>query len=271
MSTELIKARSALASIGTLLKQEKVLPAALALHDALGLIIRTPLIKSERSEFERSLENAVFRLNNDSNLRKIYPLLIQYGPGQEVELQGTLRELLNELQESAVRDARNLLAEQERRKQDELSKGQQLIREGQYESAEQVFASLLGSFVDDLEMRVDIGELFLDAGQSDRAFAHLMDSLQSNPQSVHLLNRIGMGLRKLGRLAEAEQCFEHALKLSADDERLYFNLGRVYVDGGHWDKAAEAASMALSINPELEQARKMRDFSVRKKSSSDPK
>lgn len=265
MSTELIKARSALAGIGTLLKQEKVLPAVLALHDALGLIMRTPLIKSERAEFERSVENAVFKLNGDANLRKIYPILLNYSPGEEAELQGMLRELLNELQENAVQDARKLLAEQERRKQEGLAKGKQLLQDKQFDPAVQFFDKMLKHFHDDHDLKVDIGELFLDAGQFDQAFAYLVDSMQNSPDSVHLLNRIGMGLRKLGKSSEAEKCFQQALNLSNDDERLYFNLGRVYVDCTNWDKAAEAASRALEINPDLEQAKKMRDFCLRKK------
>ncbi|WP_045221061.1 tetratricopeptide repeat protein [Desulfonatronum thioautotrophicum] len=265
MSTELIKARSALAGIGTLLKQEKVLPAVLALHDALGLIIRTPLIKSERSEFERSLENAVFRLNGDANLRKIYPILLKYTPGEETELQAMLRELLGELQENAVQDARRLLAEREQRKQEGLAKGRQLILSGRYDPAAQFFDKMLKYFHDDQELKVDIGELFLEAEQFDRAFEYLVDSMRNSPESVHLLNRIGMGLRKLGKCSEAEKCFQQALKLSADDERLFFNLGRVYVDCADWDKAAEAASQALTLNPNLEQAQKMRDFALRKK------
>lgn len=267
MSTELIKARSALAGINTLLKQEKVLPAVLALHDALGLIIRTPLIKSERSEFERSLENAVYKLNNDPNLRKIYPILLNYTPGAEAELQAMLRELLSELQESAVVDARKLLADRERQKQEGLAKGRQLIADGQIEPATHLFEKMLKHFHDDLELKVDIGEIFLDAGHFDKAFNYLLSTLQNNPDSVHLLNRIGMGLRKLGKCTEAETCFQQALKLSNDDERLYFNLGRVYVDCCQWDKAAEAASQALGINPGLEQAQKMRNFALRKKNA----
>lgn len=267
MSKELIKARSALASINTLLKQQKVLPAVLALHDALGMIIRTPLIKSERTEFETALENAVFRLNGDANLRKIYPILLQYAPGQEAVLQATLRELLGELQENAVQDARNLLADRESRKQEGLTKGRQLILEEQFDPAEKLFDKMLKHFHEDQELRVDIGELFLEAGQFDRAFAYLLESLRNNPESAHLLNRIGMGLRKMGKCEEAEQCFLQAVKLSTEDERLYFNLGRVYIDRGHWDKAEQAASKAMALNPDLEQARKMRDFARRKQKS----
>lgn len=264
MSKELIKARASLAGIGTLLKQQKVLPAVLALHDALGQIIRTPLMKSEKADFERSLEKAVYQLNGDANLRKIYPILLKYTPGEEAELQGMLRELLGELQESAVQDARDMLAERERRKQEGLTKGQQLILEGQYDPAGQFFDKMLKYFHDDQELRVDIGELFLEAGQFDQAFTYLLESLRNNPESIHLLNRIGMGLRKLGKFEEAEQCFLQALKLSTDDERLYFNLGRVYVDRAQWDKAEQAASKAMILNPDLEQAKKMRDFAQRK-------
>ncbi|SDB39617.1 Tetratricopeptide repeat-containing protein [Desulfonatronum thiosulfatophilum] len=267
MSTELIKARSALSGIGTLLKQEKVLPAVLALHDALGLITRTPLIKSERAEFERSVETSVYKLNNDPNLRKVYPILLSYTPGAESELQGMLRELLGELQESAVADARKLLAERERQKQEGLAKGRQMVIEGQIEQATHLFEKMIKYYHDDMELKVDIGELFLETGHVEKAFDYLITTLGHKPESVHILNRIGMGLRKLRKYTEAEECFQQALKMSDDDERLFFNLGRVHIDSCQWDKAAEAASKALSINPGLEHAQKMRDFALRKKES----
>ncbi|HDQ41842.1 MAG TPA: tetratricopeptide repeat protein [Desulfonatronum sp.] len=264
MSTELIKARSSLAGIGTLLKQDKVLPAVLALHDALGLIVSTQLMKSERTEFESAVEKAVYKLNQDSNLRKVYPLLLNYTRGQEVELQAMLKELLAELQESLVNEARLLLVEREKQKQEGLAKGREMIAAGEYDPAAHFFDKMISFFHGDVDLIVDVGELFLEAGQFEKAFDYLLQCLHSKPESVHLLNRIGIGLRRMGKCEEAKECFRQAIGLAADDERLYFNLGRVYVDGCEWDKAVEAASKALDLNPELEQARKMRDYARQK-------
>lgn len=264
MSTELIKARSSIAGIGTLLKQEKILPAVLALHDALGPIIRTQLMKSERAEFESVVEKAVNKLNSDANLRKLYPLLLKYARGQEAELQTMLRELLSELQESAVSEAREMLAERERQKQEGLAKGRQMIASGEFEPAALFFDKLIKSFQEDVDLTVDIGELFQEAKQFDKAFHYLSHSLQNKPESVHLLNRIGMGLRKLGKCQEAEQCFLQAITLVDNDEQLYFNLGRVYLDSQKWAKAEEVASKALSLNSNLDHARKMRDYAHQK-------
>ncbi len=265
MSTELFKARSSLAGIGMLLKQEKVLSAVLALHDALSIVIRSTLMKGERAEFEASIEKAVFKLNGDANLRKIYPLLISYARGQEVKLQAMLRDFLAELQESSVVEARKLLAEQDRQKQDGLNKGRQMIDKGEYDPAGRFFDKMIKFFPGDVELIVEVGELFLKVEQFDKAFHYLAQSLDNKPESVHLLNRIGISLRQLGKFREAEQCFLQAVALVDDDERLYFNLGRVYLDWAEWDKAAEAASRALSLNPELDQAKKMRDYAHYKK------
>lgn len=265
MSTELIKARSLLAGIGTFLKQEKVLPAVLALHDALNIVLKVALMKSERAEFEASIEHAVFKLNGDTNLRKIYPLMISYARGRELELQTSLRDLLAELQESSVVEARQLLAERERQKAEGLNKGRQMIAKGEYDPAVQFFDKMIKFFREDAGLIVDVGELFLEAEQFDKALHYFSQSLANKPESVHLLNRIGMALRRLGKFREAEQCFLQAVAMVDNDERLYFNLGRVYLDWGAWDKAAEAASHALSLNPELGQAKKMRDYALQKK------
>lgn len=265
MSKELTKARSALHGIGTLLKQGKVLPAVLALHDSLSIIAGTQLMKSERAEFETAIENAVYKLNGDPNLRKIYPLLITYAKGQELELQSVLKELLAELQESSLVEARRLLAEREKQKQEGLVRGRQMIAAGDYDQAAHFFDKMIKYFHEDVELIVDVGDFFLEAEQYDKAYKYLAQSLEDKPESVHLLNRIGMGLRRLGKCDDSEHCFLQAIDLIDDDERLYFNLGRVYLDCRAWEKAAEAASRALSINPELDQARKMRDYALQKK------
>lgn len=265
MSSELIKARSSLASVGTLLKQEKILPAVLALHDSLSIILRTQLMKSERTEFESAIENAVYKLNGDANLRKIYPLLIGYTRGQELELQTMLKELLAELQESSVNEARLLLAERERQKQEGLAKGREMIAAGEYDPAMHFFDKMINYFNEDFDLIVDVGEMFLDADQLEKAYHYFSKSLGNKPESVHILNRIGIGMRRLGKFPDSEKCFLQAIKIVNSDERLYFNLGRVYLDSGEWDKAAEAASRALTLNPDLDQARKMRDYAHQKK------
>ncbi|MDD4952474.1 MAG: hypothetical protein PHV85_08000, partial [Desulfovibrionaceae bacterium] len=120
MSTELITARKKISSVGTLLKQKRHMPAVQSLHDALIMVLKHTLMRSERDEFERMIAQAVDTLNNDKGLRQLYPLIIRYNPGKEKELLEAMRELLVELQRVVTENAQQDLAELERRKQEGL-------------------------------------------------------------------------------------------------------------------------------------------------------
>jgi hypothetical protein len=102
MSTELIKARTNLAKVGTYLKQEKILPAVMSLNDALSCIMRNPLMKQERDEFQAIMEDAVLKLSIDSNFKKISPIALTYEPGNEKALLELVQTLMGELHEEAL-------------------------------------------------------------------------------------------------------------------------------------------------------------------------
>ncbi|MGE4553626.1 MAG: hypothetical protein AB7D57_10965, partial [Desulfovibrionaceae bacterium] len=78
MSQELIRARKQLANVNTLLKQEKYMAAVKGITDALVFVLKSPLMKSERDEFNELVANAVYHLNSNTELRKHYPLIIKY-------------------------------------------------------------------------------------------------------------------------------------------------------------------------------------------------
>ena len=57
MSARLTKARQQLTQIRSMLKQGKYHPAAQAYHDGLLTILKEPLMKAEKEEFQRMLED----------------------------------------------------------------------------------------------------------------------------------------------------------------------------------------------------------------------
>jgi tetratricopeptide (TPR) repeat protein len=72
---------------------------------------------------------------------------------------------------------------------------------------------------------------------------------------VRRLNSHGISCRKAGRLAEAVNSFESATLVCDDDEGLYFNLTRVYMEGGQMQQAKETIRKALALNPEFGEAK----------------
>lgn len=264
MSSELTKARSQINKVGTYLKQSKPLPAVSALYEALVAILRTPLIKSEKEEFTKLITDAVLLLNGDRNLRKEYPLILQYSPGTEKELADTLVGVLSELQAAAVEEAKDIMADMEERIAAGLAEGKRLLNEKQHDEAKAVLDKLAREFPRDAELRARIAELFIESEQYTEAFTYLDEAIELNPDQIRHYNRIGIVLRKLHKYDTAEKYFMRAVEYAKTDPNLYFNLGRVYLDWERWDKAERSARLALRLSPSFVEAQKLLNFALKK-------
>ena len=264
MSQQLTKARSQINQVKSLLKQDKFFPAANALYEAVSIVLRNPLMKQEREEFERLIEDAVYSLDGNSEFRKQIPLKLEYKPGNEKELLMVLQECLNSLQNDAVAEAKVKLEELEKKKQASLHKGQLQLDNNEFEDARDTFRSLVEEFSDDPDLKADIGDRFLKAGLYEDAFAYISEALKDKPESLYLYNRIAISLRKLHKYETAEQYYMKALEHIKADPNLFFNIGRLYVDWQKWDKVVEWAQKAVDLSPEFEEAQKMLRFAHKK-------
>ncbi|ABB40438.1 TPR repeat-containing protein [Oleidesulfovibrio alaskensis G20] len=264
MSAELTRARKQLTQVRSLLRQGKVMPAAQSYHTALLAVLKNPLMKAEKEEFERLLDDAAHHLNNDAELRRVFPLTIAYKPGAEREVLDVVASLVKALEEAAVSEAQEQLRQFEASKEAEMRRGQQMLDDRQFEDAQKHFRGLVARFEDDAELKGEIGDRFLKAGRYEEAFEYLAQALDESPESVHLYNRIGIALRKLGKFDVAEKYYFKAAKYTGHDPHLFFNLGRLYVDWGKWDRVAKAAGMALKLKPDFVEAEKMLNFALKK-------
>ena len=264
MSQELINARKKLSMVKSLLKQEKYQSAVQYMCDAVAVVIKNPLMKTEKEEFMRLIGDSVFHLDSDAGFRQVVPLSLEYLPGHEKDLLSTLREILAVLDKSALAEAEGRLKELEALRARELEAGAKLIGDNQPEEAAERFNALLKYFPEDHELMAEMGELFLKAGHYEHAYTYLSQALEASPESIHLYNRIGMALRKLGRFETAEKYYSKALEYVSDDPNLYFNIGRLYIDWRKWDKVAVMAHKALKHNPDFLEAKKMLSFAEKR-------
>lgn len=264
MSAELTKARAQINKVGTFLKQAKPLPAVSALYEAILAVLRTPLMKAEKEEFAKLITDAVLLLNGDRNLRKVYPLILNYTPGSEKDLADTLVTLLGELQATAVEEAKDLIADREQRIASGLAEGKLLIEEKRFDEAKLVLEKLAREFPNDAELRARIAELFISGELFEEAFRYLDEAIALSPDQIRHYNRIGIVLRKLRKYEIAEKYFVRAVEFAKHDPNLYFNLGRVYLDWQRWDKAERASRLALRLSPTFVEAHKLLNFALKK-------
>lgn len=265
MSAQLSKARSKLGSIKTLLKQEKLLSAVMALQEAVSIYLSTSLLKHEKSDFQRKLEEAVFLLSSDQQLKANYPLVLEYSPGGEKGLHDQLKEIFNELQVNVVDEAREQMNRLEEQKRDELSQARDMLAEEDIDKAEEVFQKLVEEFPEDQDLKIEISDSYLKVDLFQKSLEYLKEAHKNDPDSTYLFNKLGIVLRKAGKFEMAEKAYYEALKRDPNDEVLLFNLGRVYVDWQKWDKAVTAAQKALARNSYFSEARKLRDYARRRR------
>jgi tetratricopeptide (TPR) repeat protein len=264
MSQELIKARSKINSVRSYVKKNKLLPAIMSLYEAIQIVLRTPLMKSEKQEFDRLLEDALGHLNNDPEFRKLCPVLLEFRPGSEKELLDTLQSVLEDLQGSAVDEAKQMLEAIEKHKREQMARGKNLLEKGKSKDAKATFDRLTQTYREDTDLKAEIAELFLKHERYEEALEYLNQALEDFPESVHLYNRIAIVLRKMGKYETAEGYFKRALKFGKDDPGLFFNMGRLYVDWKKWKMVEKTAMRALQLEPEFDEARKMLNFARKK-------
>lgn len=263
MSAEMLKARKQLTDVGTLLRQGKLLAAVTGMHEALGSILNASLMKREMQDLSVALDKAAYMLSTDQELKKIYPMQIRYSPGEEREFLTALTELQSFLRENLAGEANAHLDALKEYQQKQLDLIRQALRKDDPDQARQIASRLVEANPDTTELSSEIAQIFLEAERYEDALEYLDAAYPDNQEYAHTLNRLGMGLRKAGRLEDAEKFYLRALKRESKDESIHFNLGRVYLDMKDWAKAGAAAEKALSINADFEEARKMKTYAAK--------
>ncbi|HOW57460.1 MAG TPA: tetratricopeptide repeat protein [Smithellaceae bacterium] len=73
-------------------------------------------------------------------------------------------------------------------------------------------------------------------------------------------NEMGIGYRLSGDTDKAIQEYKKALSISPDDENLFYNLARVYIEIGNKKKAEECIGRALKLNPDFIEGFKLQNY-----------
>ncbi|HQK99386.1 MAG TPA: tetratricopeptide repeat protein [Smithellaceae bacterium] len=85
--------------------------------------------------------------------------------------------------------------------------------------------------------------------------AALRKLVEENDQLAALVmdfyNDGGIELRKSGDIDQAVHEYKKALSISPDDEHLYYNLARAYIEDGQRKNARKAIEEALKLNPDF--------------------
>lgn len=101
----------------------------------------------------------------------------------------------------------------------------------------------------------EIAEELLKSGKDDLAEHFFRPSISKLAGNINTYNRLGIALRRQGKWQEAIREYETAIKIDPRDAAIYFNMGKACLEGGQRERAYEAFSKALTIDPGFTEAK----------------
>ena len=152
-----------------------------------------------------------------------------------------------------------------------IARGERLRVNGQPYGAEVEFLKVLEMDEDNVRATFGLGLAYLDRNEIDKGqevFTKLVNiEAAFAEEHKHMFNEFGIQLRKNQMYEQALQYYSRAQKLTALDEHLLYNIGRVLVETKQFEKARVMLAKAKEVNPEFEEAQKVLDFLDRKLAS----
>ncbi|MFA5182739.1 MAG: tetratricopeptide repeat protein [Syntrophales bacterium] len=113
------------------------------------------------------------------------------------------------------------------------------------------------------EMLLQKAKELIDNGAYAKAKAMLGEDPEMNYLILQLCNTKGIAYRKSGNIDGAIAEFRKALVFHPEDEGLYYNIARAYVEKKEWQDAEDAILQGLDINPGFSEGKALLSF-VRK-------
>jgi predicted Zn-dependent protease len=81
-------------------------------------------------------------------------------------------------------------------------------------------------------LKVDLGTLYLDAGQVEQAVKILYEAYKRDPTDMYAAFQLAQAVEKRGEFVEAELLYHEVEKAMPEYSKLYYELGRLKANGG---------------------------------------
>ena len=139
---------------------------------------------------------------------------------------------------------------------------------GEHYSAEMEYGTALKVDEENVRANFGLGITYLERGEGGKAeniFERLVRlDAAFEEEHKHLFNEFGIKLRKNKMIEQAVAYYERAMELCPEDEHLFYNLARAYLEDKKLDKAVDFLLKSLALNPVLEPGVKFLQWLVSK-------
>jgi cytochrome c-type biogenesis protein CcmH/NrfG len=103
---------------------------------------------------------------------------------------------------------------------------------------------------DDVAAWIDLGNLYFDTGNYEKAITAYNKALELNPDNADVMNDLGVMYRRNGQPKKAIEAFDKAIKIDPSHETVRFNKGIVLMhDLNDLEGTVQAWEELVKINP----------------------
>lgn len=135
-----------------------------------------------------------------------------------------------------------------------ISEGIGAYRQGQLETARQLFQQVLDISPSDPDALHLMGVICRDTGASEQAIQLINRAIDVLPGEAMFHNSIGIAWRRLGKDEEAHKAYQTALRLKPDYFEAFNNLGNILSEQGELELARDCFEKARRIRPDFAEA-----------------
>lgn len=145
-----------------------------------------------------------------------------------------------------------------------VARGDRHRKRGETFSAEFEYGNAVKVDEENVRANFGLGLTYLERGARDKAqdiFERLIKiEAAYEPEHKHLFNEFGINLRKNKMIDQALEYYRRAQELADNDENLYYNIARVYLEQKDIPNTIAMLNKALEINPDMPEANKFITF-----------
>ena len=148
---------------------------------------------------------------------------------------------------------------------DLLDRGNALLKEGRYDEALAAFEEFAAKFPDIYVVRLNIGSVYMEKGDLDRAEAEFRAVLDKNgpaledlrkqkDTSLKALSGLGEAALKRGDFETAQGFFRRGLEISPEDPAAAYNVGEIFFSNQKIDESIVYLELAVKIKSDWPKA-----------------
>ncbi|WP_300161363.1 tetratricopeptide repeat protein [Solidesulfovibrio sp.] len=184
---------------------------------------------------------------------------LRYKPGDETLLIKKLTAFRIKMEDTEQKEKDQ--AEQRRNKQREewLQLGREHLRQKSYPKGKMYLRRVAESFGDEPDVLREVGRLFMEEGlltEAAEMFAMAIERFPSDQQAWRLAIDAADGL---GEFKKAEAIYLEAVRMFGGHPMTFLNIAKFYMKWNRKDDAYDYAVRALDLDPNLEEAKEIRE------------